>query len=194
MFLILNGLLVAYAHSVCHQDSQITVEEQDTKEVLITSQTPINTPAEAECVSSPVQPTPEEPEELYTVDELYCMAAVIYNEAGGDSCTDEHRELVGYVVLNRVNDSRYFDSIREVLEQRGQYAGMENGVVFAERHTKPEEAHAFERAYVTARKVLENRNNIPIPANVLFQSEFAQGTGVYKHLGNTYFCYAEEVN
>lgn len=109
-------------------------------------------------------------------------------------CTDEWRELVGYVVLNRVNDPRFPDSIREVLEQRGQYAGMGNGVEFAKRHTNPGEKHAVERAYRIAREILENRNNIPIPANVVFQAQFKQGIGVYKQIGNTYFCYATEVN
>lgn len=121
------------------------------------------------------------------------MAAVIYNEAGGDMCTDEHRAMVGYVVLNRVNDPRFPGSIREVLEQRGQYAGMGNGVEFAKRHTNPGEKHAVERAYRIAQEVLENRNNIPIPRNVVFQAQFKQGIGVYKQIGNTYFCYAKEV-
>lgn len=121
------------------------------------------------------------------------MAAVIYNEAGGDACTDEHRALVGYTVLNRVNDIRYPGSVREVLEQKGQYADMRNGVYFAPRCTNEGERHAVERAYVIAAEVLGNRNNIPIPANVLFQAEFKQGVGTYKKIGNTYFCYAEEV-
>lgn len=122
------------------------------------------------------------------------MAAVIYNEAGADACSDTHRAMVAYVVLNRVNDPRFPDSIRGVLEQRGQYHGMGNGVVFAARSSNPGEAHAVERAYRIAREVLENRNDIPIPSNVVFQAEFVQGTGVYTQIGNTYFCYAEEVN
>lgn len=129
----------------------------------------------------------------YTEDELFCMAAVIYNEAGGDGCTDEHREYVGYVVLNRCNDPRFPASIRRVLQQSGQYS-MENGVHFSSRSKAPGEAHAVKRAYEVARRVLENRNNIPIPSNVLFQAQFKQGIGVYKQIGNTYFCYASEVN
>lgn len=121
------------------------------------------------------------------------MAAAIFNEAGGDACTDEHRSLVGYVILNRVNDSRYPDSIREVLEQPGQYEGMEYGIVFSDRYTNPNEQTAVARAYRVAQEVLENRNDIPIPANVVFQAEFEQGVGVYKQIGNTYFCYATEV-
>ena len=126
----------------------------------------------------------------YTYDELYCMAVVIYNEAGGNSSTDEERELVGYVVLNRVNSARYPNTIREVLEQPGQYQGLgNNGVHFAKRSSNAIEAKALDRAWETAKTVLNNRNNIPIPDNVVFQSEFKQGTGVYKQIGNTYFCY-----
>lgn len=126
----------------------------------------------------------------YTYDELYCMAVVIYNEAGGNACADEHRELVGYVVLNRVKDSRFPNTIRGVLQQNGQYEGIsKNGVYFAKRGNSQLELQALERAWVTAKKVLENRDNIPIPENVVFQAEFTQGTGLYKKLRNTYFCY-----
>lgn len=126
----------------------------------------------------------------YTYDELYCMAVVIYNEAGSNVCTDEQQELVGYVVLNRVNDSRYPNTIREVLTQKGQYAGIwDNGVYFAKRGNSETEVKALERAWITAQKVLENRNNIPIPENVIFQAQFKQGSGIYKQIGNTYFCY-----
>lgn len=127
----------------------------------------------------------------YTYDELYCMAVVIYNEAGSNNCTDQQREYVGYVVLNRVNDSRYPDSIREVLEQPGQYEGLGvSGVHFADRASNVTETKALERAWGTAKKVLENKDNIPIPSNVVFQAEYTQGTGIYKQLNNTYFCYS----
>lgn len=131
----------------------------------------------------------------FTLDEIYCMAVVIYNEAGSDLCTDEMRELVGYVVLNRVNDPRYPNTIREVLEQPGQYVSLgSKGVYFANRSQKEGEAHAIERAYQIAEKVLRNRDNIPVPANVLFQAEFKQGIGVYKQIDRMYFCYAEEID
>ena len=208
-WLILSGLLVGCVLSACLQDSQTTGEELDTKEAPITSQIPdnaqepleptpetviIETAVEAEIEETiPVQLTPVEP--LYTDDELYCMAVVIYNEAGGNASTDEARELVGYVVLNRVNDPRFPDTIRGVLEQPGQYAGLgTNGVYFAPRASNSTEAQAIDRAYAIARKVLENRDNIPIPNNVVFQAEFVQGIGVYKQVGNTFFCYATEVN
>lgn len=186
--LTLSGLLVVYVHFVCRQALPTTVEEPAISEVLTTSQIEISTSLPTNLGRS--LPTPEK----YTEDELFCMAAVIYNEAGADACSDTHRRFVGYVVLNRVNDSRYPNSVREVLEQKGQYQGMGNGVRFAKRYSNPTEKHAVERAYQIAREVLENRNNIPIPANVLFQAQFVQGTRVYTQIGNTFFCYAEEVN
>lgn len=129
----------------------------------------------------------------YTEDELFCLAATIYNEAGSDYCSNDTRRLVGYVVLNRVNDSRYPDTIREVLEQESQYGLFYyTGVKFFDRHTEPQEQHAVERAYRIAREVLE-ADAVPIPHTVVFQAEFEQGTSIYKYQDGIYFCHAKEV-
>lgn len=130
----------------------------------------------------------------YTEDELFCMAATIYNEAGGDACSDDTRRLVGYVVLNRINDPRFPDTMREVLEAKNQYGRFcETGVKFADRCSLPQEQHAVERAYTIAREVLEC-DEIPIPPTVVFQSEFEQGTSIYRYQDGLYFCHAEEVS
>lgn len=139
-------------------------------------------------------PEPEtEPEPTYTEDELFCMAAAIYNEAGGNSCSDETRTMVGYVILNRVKDERFPNTIREVLEAKKQYGRFYwTGVKFADRSSKPEEQAAVERAYTIAKKVLTEPSTIP--ETVVFQAEFEQGVGVYKYEDGIYFCYAKEVN
>lgn len=139
-------------------------------------------------------PEPEtEPEPTYTEDELFCMAAAIYNEAGGNSCSDETRTMVGYVILNRVKDERFPNTIREVLEAKKQYGRFYwTGVKFADRSSKPEEKAAVERAYTIAKKVLTEPSTIP--ETVVFQAEFEQGVGVYKYEDGIYFCYAKEVN
>lgn len=140
-----------------------------------------------------VDEAPEE-EPKYTEDELFCMAATIYNEAGGDACSDDTRRMVGYVVLNRVNDPRFPDTMREVLEAKNQYGRFcETGVKFADRCSLPQEQHAVERAYTIAREVLEC-DEIPIPPTVVFQAQFEQGTSIYKYQDGLYFCHAEEVS
>lgn len=138
--------------------------------------------------------TTEEVSELtYTEDELFCMAAAIYNEAGGDNCSDDTRRLVGYVILNRVNDSRFPNTIREVLEQKRQYGRFHwTGIKFADRASLPQEQRAVSRAYNIARECLKSKS-IPIPSNVVFQAEFEQGVGVFRHQEEMYFCYAKEV-
>lgn len=129
----------------------------------------------------------------YSEEDLYDMAAAIYNEAGADSCSDETRRLVGYVILNRVNDPRYPNTIQGVLKQRSQYGRFYwTGIKFADRASLPQEQHAVQRAYRIAKECLE-ANTIPIPKTVLFQAEFKQGVKVYSHQDGMYFCYAKEV-
>ena len=123
----------------------------------------------------------------YTEDELYCMAAVIYNEAGGDACCDECRYRVGDIVLNRAADERFPNTIREVIEQPGQYAGMGGGVKFAARHVNPGEAHAVERAYETARAILGGERHSELyGAGYVWQATFMQGRDNVRCCGHWY--------
>lgn len=67
-------------------------------------------------------------------EDLEMLACVIYQEAGGDECSDECRIDVGDVVLNRVADSRFPDTLEGVLTQRGQYGRFSTtGIVWPER-------------------------------------------------------------
>lgn len=170
---------------------------QEKEETVSQVSSPMYEPPEEITITGTLtQESPEptqETETTYTEDELFCMAAAIYNEAGGNTCSDETRMLVGYVILNRVKDPRFPDSIREVLEAKSQYGKFYwTGVKFADRSSKPEEQHAVERAYEIAKRVLTEPSTIP--ETVVFQAEFEQGTGVYKYQDGIYFCYSEEVN
>jgi spore germination cell wall hydrolase CwlJ-like protein len=123
----------------------------------------------------------------YSDIDLEYLACVIYTEHGGNAATDEERMLDGYVVLNRVKSKLFPNTIKEVLEQEGQYAGFENGVIWPERSKNNGEKEAVARAYKIAKYVLENKSEAP--DNVVYQAEFEQGSGVYKHINNTYYCY-----
>ncbi len=131
------------------------------------------------------EPVPEAtPEPTYTEDELFCMAAVIYQEAGGDAATDEARVYVGSVA-----NGYWGDTLREVLEALGQYGLFcKTGVCFPERAYTAVEKHAVDRAYEIAEQVLTDGS--VLPENVIWQAEFKQGDGVYAQIGNTYFCYS----
>lgn len=144
-------------------------------------------------VAACAEPVEIEPQPKYSEEELFYMAAAIYNEAGADYCSDDTRRLVGYVILNRVNDPRYPNTIKGVLEQKRQYGRFYwTGIKFASRASRPQEKHAVERAYRIAKECLE-ADTIPIPKTVVFQAEFKQGVKVYSHQNGIYFCHAKEV-
>lgn len=114
---------------------------------------------------------------IYTEDDVYCLAAVIYQEAGSDICSDDTRYKVADVVLNRVLDDRFPNTIRDVLEERMQY-GMfwSTGVCFPERSNYECEASAVQRAYDIAYDVLGGNHSDIYGNGYVFQAEFGQGT------------------
>lgn len=132
----------------------------------------------------PVIPV-RETAKAYTEVELEMMALVIYQEAGGDACSDETRLMVGQVVMNRVADSRFPNTIEEVLLQKSQYGRLHwTGLVWPERAAH--EPEAVERAYRCAEMVLNGEKLLP--DDVCFQAEFRQGSEVVAESAGFYFC------
>jgi spore germination cell wall hydrolase CwlJ-like protein len=121
-------------------------------------------------------------ESTYSPYDLILLAQAIEAEAGYSYCSDEWQQAVGCVILNRVKDSRYADSIHDVLYEviagQKQYACVWNGMLNNQPSTK---------AFNNARLVLSGI--VTIPENIIFQAEYKQGVGVWKKIGNTYFCY-----
>lgn len=137
--------------------------------------------------TEPTEETTAPTEPPYTADELEMMALVIYQEAGGDACSDETRLMVGNVVMNRVADSRFPDTIYDVLTRRGQYGRLHwTGLVWPAKASDPSEAHAVKRAYECAERVLLGEK--VLPEDVIWQAEFIQGTEVVAHQDGMYFC------
>ena len=128
-------------------------------------------------------------EPLYTEEELDALALAIYQEAGGDDCSDETRLMVGTVILNRVADDRFPNTIQEVLTQEAQYGRLHwTGLVWPERASYPEEAYAVERAYDLAEALLSGGIVGVLPADVVWQAEFVQGTEIVVQTDGFYFC------
>lgn len=120
--------------------------------------------------------TVEEPE--LDEAEVEMLACVIYCEAGADSISDDTRRMVGDVVLNRVKDSRFPDSIEAVLTQRAQYGRFHwTGVVWPSRASQDSEQHAVDRAYRIARELLSGEHSALYGEGYIYQAEFKQGSG-----------------
>ena len=91
--------------------------------------------------------------------DLELLACVIYQEGGGDSCSDLCRYMIGDVVLNRVADPRFPDTIEGVLLQDGQYVA---------------------RAYAVARDLLAGNHSPIFGKGYVWQSDVEQGTSSFE--------------
>ena len=166
------------------------LEHSTTQEVSIPvlSSQVVDNSVETGDKSTQEEETIDEP--LYTEEELEILALIIYQEAGGDACSDDTRLKVGNVFLNRVSSSLFPDTFYEVATQERQYGSLFwTGIEWPDRHTEPGEQYAVERAYRIAEQLLLGVR--VLPDNVIWQAEFPQGDGTYCYQYGTYFCYSE---
>ena len=126
-------------------------------------------------------------ERSYTDDDLYCLAAVIWQESGSYWLSDRLQIYVGNVVMNRVDSSLFPNTIRGVLTSPYAYGPMAWSGISIPTPSNSIEKAAIERCYNNARKILEGYR--PLPKNVVFQAGFVQGNGVYAYESGQYFCY-----
>ena len=120
-----------------------------------------------------------ETERNYSDDDVWYLNRVIQAESG--YCERAMMEGVGSVVLNRRDDDRFPDTIKEVIEQPGQYSTLS----WLSSQTPTEEVME-----VTI-DLLENGSKFP--PEVVWQANFPQGSGTYQTLSTSYstmyFCY-----
>lgn len=122
----------------------------------------------------------------YTEEDLMLIAKVIAAEAGSDNVSDRCNELVGAVIVNRVNHESFPNTIEEVIYAPGQYATV----------SQLDSIVPDERDLENARRALEGE--IDCPSDVVWQANFPQcawGTSVdiYEKIetpyGTMYFCH-----
>ena len=122
-----------------------------------------------------------ETEKTYSDNDLYILSHIISAEAG--NCSEDMMIAVGSVVLNRVEDERFPDTIEEVVFQPGQYSPTWNGTYYAE---------PTDEAVEVAEMLLTDGSQID--ESVVWQAEFVQGVGIYEVIESPwgtkmYFCY-----
>ena len=123
----------------------------------------------------------------YNFEDLMLLSKIIYAEAGSVWLSDEWKMCVGEVVLNRVASPEFPDTIKDVLEQPGQYYGQ-NSRYF-------NSLLPSERCVQCAIRLLNGERLLE--PSVVFQANFTQGSGTHlacydKYLGWTYFCYSSK--
>lgn len=116
-------------------------------------------------------------------NDLQMIAKAISREA--PYCPYWHQVAVGAVILNRVADPRFPDNVYDVLAAPLQYS--------------PSYTHDFtgisDEHYQAAIDAMDGNHDVP--ANVVYQAEFFQGSGIWEtspvwtpyYSSVTYFCY-----
>lgn len=168
---------------ISYHESYIQYDTQDISCVDI-SYADINTGIDVQ-----VDEQQDEVPQWWTDYELDLLAAVIYHEAGSDECSDRHQQLVGQVVVNRMNSDEFPNTIYDVITQvkpNIQYSTYKNVVRDAgNRGIIPQ------RCYDNALTVLNGE--VECPDNIVWQANFKQGSGVYEEIHTSYsvsyFCY-----
>lgn len=127
----------------------------------------------------------------YTEEDYSLLAYAIWKEAGSSWLSDEHRDLVGMVIINRrnqggINKTLTNPTIADIINETGQYP-------YKSWDYDPEVIPTY--CWVSAKKCLEGE--VYCPENVIWQATFKQGDGVYKTFYSeksgttTYFCYSD---
>lgn len=132
----------------------------------------------------------------YTDEDIRILATTVYYEAG--NTTEELRQYVAQVVLNRVGDSRFPNTVKAVVTQPGQYA-QKYGTVEAAQSIKDKDAQNGTYTYLTCENAAKQAmmGLVDMPSNVLYQANFRQGSGTWKsvyfnsgwYASTSYFCY-----
>lgn len=162
------------------ETAEKTAEETETEtEQLVTVFEPIEPFETATATPDTAEDSPKT-NYTYTDDDLLYLAKIIENEAGCSFCTDEHQRAVASVVMNRVADPRFPDSVYGVISQgwNGE-CPLQYNVGSVERFNSLEPS---ERALANAQYVLEHGSTV---GAAIWQAEFIQGEIV------AYFAYPE---
>lgn len=123
----------------------------------------------------------------YTDDDLYCLAAVIWQEAGASWASDRLQLMVANVVMNHVESPYFPNTIRGVLTRPYAYGTMAWTGIKLPTANDPITQAAIDRCYANAKKILDGYRLLP--SNVIYQAGFVQGSGVYAYESGVYFCY-----
>ena len=123
----------------------------------------------------------------YTDDDLYCLAAVIWQEAGASWASDRLQLMVANVVMNHVASPYFPNTIRGVLTRPYAYGTMAWTGIHIPVANDPITKAAIDRCYANAKKILDGYRLLP--SNVIYQAGFVQGSGVYAYESGVYFCY-----
>ena len=132
----------------------------------------------------------------YSDEDIRILTTTVFHEA--DHTTEQLRQYVAQVVLNRVEDSRFPDTVKGVITQPGQYSTKYATVEAANAIQATDSKNGTYYYGICEDSVkAAMMGQVEMPSNVLYQANFSQGKGVWKsvyfnsgwYASTSYFCY-----
>ena len=132
----------------------------------------------------------------YSDEDIRILPTTVFHEAG--HTTEQLRQYVAQVVLNRVEDSRFPDTVKGVITQPGQYSTKYATVEAANAIQATDSKNGTYYYGICEDSVkAAMMGQVEMPSNVLYQANFSQGKGVWKsvyfnsgwYASTSYFCY-----
>ena len=132
----------------------------------------------------------------YSDEDIRILTTTVFHEAG--HTTEKLRQYVAQVVLNRVEDSRFPDTVKGVITQPGQYSTKYATVEAANAIQATDSKNGTYYYGICEDSVkAAMMGQVEMPSNVLYQANFSQGKGVWKsvyfnsgwYASTSYFCY-----
>lgn len=189
---ITESTTVPVTDSIPETEETIPETEPPTEpptEPTIVETKPVDTPQQSSKPSSKPssESTSTNKKEDKNMSELEMLACVIYQEAGGNSSCDNCRRYVADIVLNRVNDSRFPNTMHEVLTAKNQYGKFyKTGIKWPSRAKNAGEKDAVARAYRIAEEVLNGQHSKLYGEGYIWQASFKQGKSGFWCCGHFY--------
>lgn len=116
--------------------------------------------------------------------DLYWLSHVIMAEEEGACYLN--KLMCGLVVLNRVNDPDFPNTIQEVIFQKNQYAS-----VLSVNNKDPRiYLEPNQDSISAAEEILSGNCSIIVPDDIVYQSEYVLGSGLYMQIENQ--CYSRK--
>ena len=132
----------------------------------------------------------------YSDEDIRILTTTVFHEAG--HTTEQLRQYVAQVVINRVEDSRFPDTVKGVITQPGQYSTKYATVEAANAIQATDSKNGTYYYGICEDSVkAAMMGQVEMPSNVLYQANFSQGKGVWKsvyfnsgwYASTSYFCY-----
>lgn len=132
----------------------------------------------------------------YSDEDIRILTTTVFHEAG--HTTEQLRQYVAQVVLNRVEDSRFPDTVKGVITQPGQYSTKYATVEAANAIQATDSKNGTYYYGICEDSVkAAMMGQVEMPSNVLYQANSSQGKGVWKsvyfnsgwYASTSYFCY-----